>query len=108
MKHCIVNFSDYKFQLGQERLKKSLMQYSYQGDVLLFNEFSEVGSKLHLEVPYQFKVYAIDKARQMGYDVVLYCDASLYAIKDVMPVIYHIIEKGYLLEYCGIGHGRSY
>ena len=106
MKHCIVNFSDYKFQLGQERLKKSLMQYSYEGDVLLFNEFSQVGSKVHLEVPYQFKVYAIDKARQMGYDVVLYCDASLYAIKDVMPVIYHIIEKGYLLEYCGFNAGQ--
>jgi signal peptidase I len=106
MKHCIVNFSDYKFKLGQERLKESLIKNGYQGDVLLYNEFSEVGSKVHLEVPYQFKVYAIEKARKMGYDVVLYCDASLYAIKDVMPVIYHIIEKGYLMEYCGFSAGQ--
>jgi hypothetical protein len=106
MKHCIVNFSDYKFKAGQERLRESLIQQGYQGDVLLFNEFGEVGSKVHLEVPYQFKVYAIEKARQMGYDVVLYCDASLFAIKDVMPVIYHIIDKGYLLEYCGFKAGQ--
>ena len=106
MKHCIVNFSDYKFKAGQDRLRESLIKHGYLGDIILFNEFSEVGSKLHLEVPYQFKVYAIEKARQMGYDVVLYCDASLYAIKDVMPVIYHIIEKGYLLEYCGFKAGQ--
>ena len=106
MKHCIVNFSDFKFKAGQDRLRESLIQQGYQGDVILFNDFNQVGSKVHLEVPYQFKVYAIDKARQMGYDVVLYCDASLYAIKDVMPVIYHIIEKGYLLEYCGFKAGQ--
>jgi hypothetical protein len=106
MKHCIVNFSDYKFKAGQDRLAQSLKDFNYQGDVILFNYFEQVGSKTHLEVPYQFKVYAIEKARQMGYDVVLYCDASLYAIKDVMPVIYHIIEKGYLLEHCGFKAGQ--
>jgi hypothetical protein len=88
MKHCIVNFSDYKFKAGQDRLAKSLKDFNYQGDVILFNYFEQVGSKPHLEVPYQFKVYSIEKARQMCYDVVLYCDASLYAIKDVIPVIY--------------------
>lgn len=106
MKHCIVNFSDLIFSKGQERLAQSLKDFHYQGDVILFNTFEQVGSKSHLEVPYQFKVYAIEKARQMGYDVVLYCDASLFAIKDVMPVIYHIIEKGHLMEFCGFSAGQ--
>lgn len=106
MKHCIVNFSDSIFKKGQERLVESLKDFNYQGDVILFNSFEEVGSKTHAEVPYQFKVYAIEKARQMGYDVVLYCDASLYAIKDVMPVIYYIIEKGHLMEFCGFNAGQ--
>jgi hypothetical protein len=106
MKHCIVNFSDGGFKNGQNRLAQSLKDFNYQGDVILFNYFEEVGSKSHLEVPYQFKVYAIEKARQMGYDVVLYCDASLYAIKDVMPVIYYIIEKGHLMEFCGFSAGQ--
>jgi hypothetical protein len=106
MKHCIVNFSDYKFERGQKRLKESLIQQGYQGDIILFNEYGQVGSKSHFEVPYQFKVYAIEKARQMGYQVVLYCDASIWAIKNVMPVINHISEKGYLLEYCGFSVGQ--
>jgi hypothetical protein len=66
MKHCIVNFSDHKFRAGQDRLKESLVQYRYQGDVLLFNDYSQIGSKSHQEVPYQFKVYAIEKARSLG------------------------------------------
>ena len=106
MKHCIVNFSDGGFKNGQDRLAQSLKDFNYQGDVILFNYFEQVGSKPHLEVPYQFKVYAIEKVRQMGYDIVLYCDASLYAIKDVMPVIYYIIEKGHLMEFCGFSVGQ--
>lgn len=106
MKHCIVNFSDHKFKKGQDRLKESLVQYGYQGDVLLFSEYSQIGSKSHQEVPYQFKVYAIEKARSLGYDIVLYCDASIYAISDVMPVINHIISKGHLMEYCGFTAGQ--
>jgi hypothetical protein len=106
MKHCIVNFSDHKFKKGQDRLKESLIQYGYQGDVLLFSEYSQIGSKSHQEVPYQFKVYAIEKARSLGYDIVLYCDASIYAISDVMPVINHIISKGHLMEYCGFSAGQ--
>lgn len=101
MKHCIVNFSDFRYKIGQDRLRESLINVNYQGDVLLFNDYQEIGAKHHTEVPYQFKVYAIEKARQMGYDVVLYCDASIWAIKDVMESIYYIIEKGWLMEFCG-------
>jgi len=106
MKHCIVNFADYKFQRGQDRLRESLIQQGYQGDFIAFNEYHQVGSKAQLEVPYQFKVFAIEKARQMGYDIVLYCDASIWAIKNVMPVINYIQENGYLMEYCGFSVGQ--
>lgn len=101
MKHCIVNFSTLNYLNGQTRLVKSLKDNNYQGDIITFNHYEEVGSKTHQEVNYQFKVYAIEKVRKMGYDVVLWCDASLFAIKDVMPVIHHIIDKGYLMEFCG-------
>ena len=57
MKHCIVNFSDNRFIKGQDRLRESLIS-NYQGDFISFNDFSQVGSKTHLEVPYQFKVFA--------------------------------------------------
>ena len=106
MKHCIVNFSDSKFKVGQDRLVKSLIDTNYQGDILTYTDFSQVGSKTHIEVPYQFKVYAIKKAVDLGYDIILYCDASLFAIKNVMPVINYIISKGHLMEYCGFSAGQ--
>lgn len=106
MKHCIVNFSDFRFKAGQDRLYKSLKDFHYQGDILLFDSFQELGCKTHQEVHYQFKVYAIEKVRQMGYDVVLWCDASMFAVKDVMPVLNHIYDKGYLMEYCGFSAGQ--
>lgn len=106
MKHCIVNFSDSYYKKGQDRLAQSLIDFNYQGDYLAFDSYEEVGCKPHSEVPYQFKVYTIEKVRQMGYDVVLWCDASIYAIRDVMPVIFHIIEKGYLMEFCGYSAGQ--
>lgn len=106
MKHCIVNFSDSKFKVGQDRLKKSLIEQNYQGDIILFNDYNEVGSEHHLIVPYQFKVYSMKKAFEMGYDIVLYCDASIYAIKNVQPAINHIIEYGFIMEYCGFKAGQ--
>ena len=106
MKHCIVNFSNGYFKKGQDRLVQSLKENNYQGDIITFNEYEQVGSCSHQEVPYQFKVYAIEKARQMGYDIVLYLDASMVAIKDVMPVIFYIIEKGHLMELCGFSAGQ--
>jgi hypothetical protein len=98
MKVCVVNFSDYRYKIGQDRLVESLNNNNFKGDIITFDSYEQVGSKSHSEVPYQFKVYAIEKARQMGYDIVLYCDASLYAIKDIQPCIDYIIQNGYLLE----------
>jgi len=106
MKHCIVNFANGHFKKGQDRLVKSVQENNYQGDILTFDQYEQVGSSTHQEVPYQFKVYAIEKARQMGYDIVLYLDASIFAIKDVMPVIYHIIDNGHLMELCGFSVGQ--
>lgn len=106
MKHCIVNFSNGYFKTGQERLRQSLIDVKYQGDILLFDNYSELGCKSHEEVPYQFKVYAIKEAQKRGYDVVLYCDASLYAIKDIMPCFNFIKSNGCILEYCGFSLGQ--
>jgi len=106
MKHCIVNFANGYFKKGQDRLVKSLQENKYQGDIIIFDQYEQVGSLTHQEVPYQFKVYAIEKARQMDYDIVLYLDASMFAIKNVMPVIYHIIDKGHLMELCGFSVGQ--
>lgn len=97
---CVINFSDDagNFKVGQTRLVESLRNVGYNGDIQLYNSHYQLGCKPHAEVPYQFKVYAIHKAYKDGYDTILYCDSSIWAIKDVAPCFEYITEKGYLFE----------
>jgi hypothetical protein len=106
LRTCIVNFSDVNFKTGQDRLLKSLGDVNYYGDKLFFNNHNQLGCKSQQEVPYQFKVYAIMEAYRKGYDIILYCDASLWAIKDISECLRHIEKHGHLMEYCGYTLGQ--
>src|SRR5688572_19441768 len=105
MKRAIVNLvTNEYYSKGQLRLSDGLSQFAniafYQ-----FNSENTVGSPLHSENPYAFKVYAIDSLRQMGYDQILWLDASVFPVKDIDPVFDWLTEKGIFLEeaghYCG-------
>jgi hypothetical protein len=65
-------------------------------DFICFKTFEEIGSPTHKEVPYAFKAYAIDKARKMGYDLVLWCDSVVYPISDLKPVFDYINKNAYM------------
>lgn len=79
---CIVNLATGKYIEGQYRLRHSITS----NDFISFQSESEVGAPPHHENPYAFKVYAIEKVRDMGYDQILWLDASIYAVKDITPV----------------------
>ena len=97
MKRCIINFSKGNwFPLGQERLRFSVQNLS-NIDVLSFSDENEIGSPSHLEKPYAFKVFAFYKALELGYDIVLWCDSSLYATRDVKPLFEKREKEGSLL-----------
>ena len=105
---CIINFSDDtgNFKVGQTRLVESLKNVGYNGDVQLYDSHYQLGCKPHSEVPYQFKAYAIHKAYKDGYDIVLYCDSSIFPIKNITPCLEYIEQNGYLLESCGFHLGQ--
>lgn len=106
MRIAVINYSDPQFKKGQDRLVQSLKDQNFNGDVILYNNVNQLWCKPHVLVPYQFKVYAINKAYNDGYDLVLYCDASIWAIKNIQPVFDYIKENGHLLEYCGYTLGQ--
>lgn len=108
MRVCVINFSDDagNFKRGQTRLVESLRNNNYTGDIQLYNSHLQLGCKPHWEVPYQFKVYAIHKAYKDGYDIALYCDSSIYPIKNITPCLEYIEKNGYLLELCGFHLGQ--
>jgi hypothetical protein len=105
---CVINFSDDagNFKFGQTRLVESLRNVGYNGDFQLYNSHYQLGCKPHAEVPYQFKVYAIHKAYKDGYDIVLYCDSSIFPIKNITPCLEYIEQNGYLFELCGFYLGQ--
>lgn len=100
MKKAIVNLGTNQYSFGTERLRNSL-QGNFDGDFYSFKHESEIGSPLHQENPYAFKIYAIEKMREMGYEQVLWLDSSAYAIKNVQPVFDWLTEKGIFMEAAG-------
>lgn len=99
-KRVIVNLSTPQYKYGQERLVASL-QGRYEGDVIVYQSEHEVGSPFHQHNPYAFKIYAIQAMMAMGYEQVLWLDASCYAVKNVEPIFDFITEKGYFFEEAG-------
>lgn len=98
MKKCIVNFTHLeqeRYKLGFNRLKKTLVN-NFDGDFLHFHDCKEIGSPEHSEVPYAFKPYAIKKAIELGYELILWADCPIYAIKPINKLFNHIEENGYL------------
>lgn len=103
MKTCIINLASNNswYPKGQKRLKDSLNEYGYNGDLLFFKSESEIKSPSHKSVPYAFKPYAFKYAERLGYTKILWLDASFWAIKKIDLVFDHIINNGYILENSG-------
>jgi len=99
-KTCVINFARGNwYRAGQDRLEASLLEAGYQGDMLLFKDETELGCPPHEEVPYAFKPYALKKATDMGYEVVLWADASVWAIRPIEPALNLIVTQGHLFFY---------
>ena len=105
-KKCVVNYSKNSWNIpwykaGQERLEDSLKEVGFDGDLILFTDDSELGCPPHSKIPYAFKPYALREVARRGYELVLWCDASVWAIKPIQP-LFDIIEKqGHMFWYNG-------
>lgn len=100
-KRCVVNLATAQFRSGQTRLHSAMLRYNQDIPLLLFGNEYEVFAPPHRENPYAFKIYAIDAAREMGYDQVLWFDSSVYPVGSLAPVFDWLTEKGIFLEEAG-------
>ena len=92
----IVNFSTRIYKLGQDRLSKSLNGYNQ----LMLDSYQVIGSPTHQESPYEFKLHSIEKAFEID-PIVLYCDASMYAVGDLKKIETIITEDGFFGQEAG-------
>lgn len=98
-KKCVVSFADKtgSYQKKMLRLEQSLKDVGFDGDFLGFTSYEEIECEPHGVIPYKFKPFSIQKAIDLGYDQILWCDSPVYAIKPLDQVFEHIRLSDYLL-----------
>lgn len=97
----VVSFADEQgnYRKAMARLQQSLIDVDFQGIFLGHTSHEDIGSPPHKgekAVPYAFKAWAINDAIGRGADLLLWCDAPVYATKDIEPIFDHIRKHGYL------------
>jgi hypothetical protein len=70
-------------------------------DFICFQNESQVNAPAHHDNPYAFKIYAIEKLREMGYTEIFWMDASLVMVADFSPIWEWIWQKGFFFEEAG-------
>lgn len=101
MKKCIVSFADTPvYQAKMRRLEKSIPQGT---DFLGFTDVKQIDCEPHSVIPYKFKAASIKKARELGYEIVLWCDSPIHVIKPLDQAWEYLIENKYFF-FDNIGH----
>lgn len=101
MRKAIINFANGHYIKGQDRLKQSLIQHNFDGDFIGWQNETQIGSPLHKGNPYAFKTFGFKKAFEMGYDLVMWLDASCVAMQNITPVFDKIESQGYIMQEAG-------
>lgn len=99
-KRAVINLSTAKYNNGRERLRNSLINNT-DADLMFYESESKVGSPLHIENPYAFKLYSFVKAIRFGYKSVLWLDASMVVIKNLNPLFEEIESSGHFMQDSG-------
>lgn len=84
MKRVIVNVAvGPGHERGSRRLTETVKQFSPDVHVMSWQGKYPPGSPPHAEMPYAFKIHALEAAAAKGHRRLLWLDASMYAIKPI-------------------------
>ena len=101
---AFVNFANAVYTKNQEGLINSIRKYTSY-DILHFNSYEELKCNSHAISPYGFKVYAIEKAKNLGYDIVIWCDSPIRLLRNIDDWLPTITKYGVYLQrdgwWCG-------
>lgn len=93
------------YQRGQKRLRDSLTLHGVDCDG--YSEMSKDPERSmffthypkdcpsHTQIPWGFKLWSFGEAIRRGHRYALWCDAAVWAVKDLTPVFNHIGEHGH-------------
>jgi hypothetical protein len=97
-KKCVISLGVGKpiFKLTLQRLGESLKRVGFDGDYLYWDESLPSGCPNQFDAPFAFKSYCFIKAKELGYEQVLWIDAPCVAIRNLAPVFRSIEQHGYV------------
>lgn len=97
-KRCVISLGVGKpvFKLTLQRLGESLKRVGFDGDYLYWDESLPSGCPNQFDAPFAFKSYCFIKAKELGYEQVLWIDAPCVAIRNLAPVFRSIEQHGYV------------
>lgn len=95
-KACIIScgVEQGHYHVGIDRLAKSLNFVGWGGETILRKEYPPGCPPHGGDNQYNFKVYCFQEAFDLGFEVVLWCDSSLYAVENPMPIFDYINVNG--------------
>lgn len=82
------------YPAGIDRLKTNLLFHGYAGDMLLYKDYPPGCPEHSGPGQYNFKVYAFEEAFKQGYKIVIWVDASFWAVRNPMPLLDYVNEHG--------------
>ena len=82
---------------GAARLQASLRDVGYTGNIQCWINELPPNCRPHSVIPYHFKPMAFRWAVEHGYDIAIWMDSAVYAIRDIQPLIDIIESEGHLL-----------
>lgn len=99
-KVAFVSYADRHFIPVQSVLVKSIHKYHPDAVIFAFHDPKEIHPDCpsHEESPYAFKVYAVEHAKDLGYDVVIWLDSPNRLIKPVDEWVADIEKVGVYLQ----------
>jgi hypothetical protein len=101
-KRCVVSFANGNgnYLKALARLGESL-RHNFDGDFLGFIGERSIGAPSHSDTPYAFKLYAIKKALDAGYQQILWLDSSCFAVAPLHPVFTDMAKNGIICQDAG-------
>jgi hypothetical protein len=107
-KACIISCGiGNHYPVGVDRLERSLNFVGWGGHTMFWRDYPEGCPKHEGENQYAFKIFAFREAFKAGYTVVLWADASLWAVKNPMPIFDYINDKGLYFFKSGYSLGQT-
>jgi hypothetical protein len=107
-KRCIVTYTSIneKHYLAQNKLIEKLININFDGHIIRRVggwPGTELGSLEFFDVPYAFKIFAIEEARSLGYQSVLWLDVCMVP-DDRLENVFDHLEKFGVFAYCSPGY----